>query len=407
MTVSFSGLATVAAVAFVAPLVLGLAPAVRLPAVVLEIVLGIAIGPDALGWVRVDRPIEVMSLLGLAFLLLLAGLEVEFDQLRGRLLRVAGIGFLVSFALAVATGFALDGAGLTQAPLLIAIMLSATSLGVVIPVLKDTGQSSTRFGQLVLAGASIADVATIVLLSLFFSEKSSGAGAKLVLLGGFVALVAAIAVAVTGAERSMRLSAALVRLQDTSAQIRVRGAFLLLAVFVVLADKLGLEAILGAFMAGAVLKLVDTDGAMTHPQFHTKLEAAGFGIFIPFFFVTSGIRFDLDALLASGSTIARVPIFLAALLVVRAAPALLYRSDVGTRKSAAGGLLQATSLGFFVVAGQIGMDLGLITKATGAALVAAGLLSVLLFPAGALALLRREAEPQVAPSPSRSASQAA
>lgn len=155
----------------------------RLPAVVLEIVLGIAIGPDALGWVHVDRPIEVMSLLGLAFLLLLAGLEVEFDQLRGRLLCVAGIGFLVSFALAVAAGFALAGAGLTQAPLLIAIMLSATSLGVVIPVLKDTGQLSTRFGQLVLAGASIADVATIILLSLFFSEKWRGAGARLVLLG--------------------------------------------------------------------------------------------------------------------------------------------------------------------------------------------------------------------------------
>ena len=407
MSVSFSGLAIVAGVAFAAPLVLGLVPAVRLPAVVLEIVLGIVVGPAALGWVHVDRPIEVMSLIGLAFLLLLAGLEVEFEQLRGRLLRVAGLGFLISFALAVITGVVLDTSGLTNAPLLIAIMLSATSLGVVIPVLKDTGQASTRFGQLVLAGASIADVATVVLLSLFFSEKSSGLGAKLVLLGGFVALVAAIAVAVTGAERSMRLSGALLRLQDTSAQIRVRGAFLLLAVFVVLADKFGLEAILGAFMAGAVLKLVDRDGAMTHPQFHTKLEAAGFGIFIPFFFVASGIRFDLHALLASGSTIARVPVFLAALLIVRAAPALLYRPDVGTRKSAAAGLLQATSLGFFVVAGQIGMELGLITKATGAALIAAGLLSVLLFPAGALTLLRREAELQAAPSPSRSASQAA
>ena len=407
MSVSFSGLAIVAAVAFAAPLVLGLVPAVRLPAVVLEIVLGIAIGPAALGWVHVDRPIEVMSLTGLAFLLLLAGLEVEFEQLRGRLLRVAGLGFLISFALAVITGMVLDTSGLTNAPLLIAIMLSATSLGVVIPVLKDTGQASTRFGQLVLAGASIADVATIVLLSLFFSEKSGGLGAKLVLLGGFVALVAAIAVAVTGAQRSMRLSGALVRLQDTSAQIRVRGAFLLLAVFVVLADKFGLEAILGAFMAGAVLKLVDRDGAMTHPQFHAKLEAAGFGIFVPFFFVASGIKFDLHALFASVSTIARVPVFLAALLIVRAAPALLYRPDVGTRKSTAAGLLQATSLGFFVVAGQIGMELGLITKATGAALIAAGLISVLIFPAGALALLRGEAAPQVAPSPSRSASQAA
>ena len=400
MHVSFTSLAIVAAVAFAAPLALGLAPRVRLPAVVLEIVLGIVIGPAVLGWVDVDGPVEVMSLLGLAFLLLLAGLEVEFEMLRGRLLRVTALGFVVSFGVALAAGLILDTTGVTQAPLLIAIMLSATSLGVVIPVLKDTGEASTQFGQIVIAAASIADIATIVLLSLFFSGESSGVGAKLVLLGGFVLLVAAIGLAVARAEHSMRLSAALVRLQDTTAQIRVRGAFVLLAAFVVLAEQFGLEAILGAFVAGAVLKLVDTDRAMTHPEFHRKLEAAGFGVFIPFFFVTSGVNFNLDALFSSGSTVARVPIFLAALLAARGLPALLYRRTIGARRSAAAGLLQATSLGFFVVAGQIGMELELISEATGAALIAAGLLSVLLFPVGALALLRYA-------SPRRSASQAA
>jgi Kef-type K+ transport system membrane component KefB len=406
---SFTNLAIVAAAAFAAPLLLGLVPSLRLPAVVLEIVLGIVLGPAALGWVHVDRPVQVMSLLGLAFLLLLAGLEVEFDRLRGQLLRLASIGFLASFAIALAVGLLLDAAGVTGAPFLIAIMLSATSLGVVIPVLKDSGEAATPFGQLVIAGASIADIATIVLLSLFFSEQSSGLGSKLVLLGGFAALVAAIAVAVTGVARSMRISAALVRLQDTTAQIRVRGAFVLLAAFVVLADKLGLEAILGAFMAGAVLKLVDHDQAMTHPQFHRKLEAAGFGVFVPFFFVTSGLKFDLDALFASGSTIARVPIFLVALLLARGLPGALYRRLVGVRRSIAAGLLQATSLGFFVVASEIGMELGLISRATGAALIAAGLLSVLLFPLSALVLLRGadEAEAQAASSPSRSASQPA
>jgi Kef-type K+ transport system membrane component KefB len=399
--VSFTSLAIVAAVAFAAPLALGLAPRVRLPAVVLEILLGIVIGPAVLGWVHVDGPVEVMSLLGLAFLLLLAGLEVEFEMLRGRLLRTTALGFLVSFGVALAAGLILDTAGLTQAPLLIAIMLSATSLGVVIPVLKDTGEASTQFGQIVIAAASIADIATIVLLSLFFSGGSSGVGAKLVLLGGFVLLVAAIGLAVARAEHSLRLSAALVRLQDTTAQIRVRGAFVLLAVFVVLAEQFGLEAILGAFVAGAVLKLVDTDRAMTHPEFHRKLEAAGFGVFVPFFFVTSGVNFNLDALFSSGSTVARVPIFFAALLAARGLPALLYRRTIGARRSAAAGLLQATSLGFFVVAGQIGMELELISEATGAALIAAGLLSVLLFPVGALALLR------YTPSPRRSASQAA
>jgi Kef-type K+ transport system membrane component KefB len=403
---SFSSLAIVAAVAFLAPLALGLVPRLRLPAVVLEILLGIVVGPAVVGWVHVDAPVKVMSLLGLAFLLLLAGLEVEFDMLRGRLLRITAIGFAASIAIALVAGFVLDAAGVIHAPLLIAIMLSATSLGVVIPVLKDSGEASMSFGQIVIAASSIADIATIVLLSLFFSEKSSSTGSKLVLLGGFVLLVAAIGFAVLRAQRSMRISAALVRLQDTTAQIRVRGAFVLLAAFVVLADKFGLEAILGAFVAGAVLKLVDTDRAMTHPQFHRKLEAAGFGIFVPFFFVVSGVKFDLHALFASASTIARVPLFLIALLAARGLPAFLYRRDIGPRKAIAAGLLQATSLSFLVVAGQIGIELGLISAATGAALVAAGLLSVLIFPATALGLLRG-AMPQTAPSPSPSASQAA
>ena len=407
MDVSFTSLAVVAAAAFAAPLALGLVPRIRLPAVVLEIVLGIVVGPQVLDWAHRDGPVRVMSLVGLAFLLLLAGLEVDVDRLRGRVLRLAGLGFAVSFVLALAAGFGLHAGGLVKSPLLVAIMLSATSLGVVIPVLKDTGSAGTQFGQLVIAAASIADVATIVLLSLFYSGESGSAGAKVVLLGGFVVLVAAVAFAVTGAERSMRLSAALVRLQDTTAQIRIRGAFLLLAVFVVLADRFGLEAILGAFVAGAVLKLVDTDQAMTHPQFHRKLEAVGFGVFVPFFFVTSGLTFDLHALLGSWSTAARVPLFLVALLAVRGLPALLYRPLVSRDEAVAAGLLQATSLGFFVVAGQIGMQLGLITAATGAALVAAGLLSVLLFPALSLALLPAPPEPQVEPSPSRSASQPA
>jgi Kef-type K+ transport system membrane component KefB len=386
--VDFGSLAVVAAIALVAPLALGLVPSLRIPAVVLELLLGIGVGPSGLGWVEVDGPVRVMSLLGLAFLLLLAGLELEPERWRGRLFRTALGGFVLSLAFALALAFGLEAAGLVGSPLLVAIMLSATSLGVVIPVLKDAGEASSPFGQLVIAAASIADVATIVLLSLFFSGEAGGVGSRLVLLGAFTMLVAAVALAVGGAERSLRLSRALVRLQDTTAQIRVRAAFALLGLFVVLADRLGVEAILGAFMAGAVIKLVDRDRAMTHPRFHEKLEAAGFGIFVPFFFVTSGVQLELGALFESSSSLARVPIFLAALLVVRGAPALLSSRDLGRERTAAAALLQATSLGFLVVAGRIGMDLGLLGETNGAALVAAGLLSVLLFPLGALALLR-------------------
>ncbi len=379
----------VAAAAFAAPLALGLVPSLRLPAVVLEIALGIVLGPSVLDWVEVSPSVRLMALLGVAFILLLAGLELELDRFRGRLLEVTGIGFVLSFAIAVVVALGLDAAGLVGSPLLIAIIASATSLGIVVPVLEDAGEAGTAFGQLVIAASSIAEVATIVLLSLFFSgESSTGVGARLVLLGGFALLVAAIGLALFEAEHSTRLSATLVRLQDTSAQIRVRGAFVLLAAFVVLADRLGLEAILGAFVAGAVLNLVDRDRAMTHPEFRGKLEAVGFGVFVPFFFVASGISFDLDALLASGSKLVLVPIFLALLLAARGLPALLYRSTIGTRRAVAAGLLQAVSLGFIVVASEIGMQLGLLDRATGAALIAAGLLSVLVFPLLAVTLLQ-------------------
>jgi Kef-type K+ transport system membrane component KefB len=292
----------------------------------------------------------------------------------------------------------LKGAGLVRSPLLIAVMFSATGLGIVIAVLKDAGHVETPFGQLVIAGSSIAEVGTIVLLTLFFSGESSSIGAKLVLLGLFGAFCAAVALVVARAGRSMRVMEALVRLQDTTAQIRVRGAFLLLAAFVVLASSLGLEAILGAFLAGAILKLVDRDEAMTHPRFRAKLEAAGFGILVPFFFVTSGVRYDAGALFGSASTLARVPLFLAVLLVVRALPALLYRGVASSREVAAAGLLQATSIGFLVVATQIGQEMGLISAANAPAVIAAGLLSVLLFPLAALALLRSAGQPQRQPA---------
>jgi Kef-type K+ transport system membrane component KefB len=394
MDIGFTNLLIVAAAAFAAPLALGLVPALRLPAVVLEIVLGIVLGPSVLGWAEVDGPVQLMSLLGLAFLLLLAGLEVEFDRFKGTLLKLTAGGFVVGFGIALVFALGLHAAGLVKSPLLIAIIASATSLGIVIPVLKDSGESSSGFGQVVLAGASIADVATIVLLSLFFSEKSSGLGAKLALLGAFIALVLAIGLTVLGAEHSRRLSAALLRLQDTTAQIRVRGAFALLVGFVVLAEKFGLEAILGAFMAGAVLKLVDRDQMMSHTHFHQKLAEAGFGIFVPFFFVTSGLKFDGAALFAKSSTLALVPIFVVLLLAARALPAVLYRPLLDGRHLLAAGLLQATTLGFIVVASQIGMDLGLIAKGTGAAFVAAGLVSVLVFPLTALSLLRSETAPR-------------
>jgi Kef-type K+ transport system membrane component KefB len=385
--VSFDNLAAVAAVAFVAPLVLGLAPALRVPSVLLEIGAGVALGPSVLGWVEADAAVNVLSLIGVGFLLLLAGLEIEVDRLRGAVLRLALTGFAVSFGIAVAVGYGLDAVGVVGAPFLVAVILSATSLAVVLPLLKDTGLAGSPFGQMVIAAASIADVATVIMLSLFFSEETAGVGVRLALfaLFGLVCVGAGIAIAV-GA-RVPSLSAALLRLQDTTAQIRVRGAFVLLMVFSILAQRFGLEAILGTFLAGMLLKLADRDDAMTHSHFHEKLTEAGFGFFIPVFFVASGLRLDAGALVSDSSTLLHVPVLVVALYVIRGLPALLYRGLLGGRRALAAGLLQSTTLSFVLIASQIGQELGLLGPSDVAALTAAALVSVLVNPVVALAVL--------------------
>jgi Kef-type K+ transport system membrane component KefB len=395
---SLDGLLVVVAVAFAAPFLLGLLPGLRIPAVVLEIVAGIVVGPSVLGWVEIDGTIEVMATLGLAFLLFLGGLEVDFTQLRGRVLRLTAGGYALSLAIAVALAFALGAGGLVQTPLLVAIALGSTSLGVLIPVLKDGGRIATPLGRLVLAGGSIADFAAIILLSLFFTGEG-GAGATLVLIGSLLGLAAVVLAVVRGAQHSMRIRADLLRLQDTTAQIRVRGALVLLVGFAAAAQQLGLEVILGTFAAGAMLALADPDRAMTHPELRRKLEAVGFGVFIPVFFVASGVRFDLGALTGSASALVMVPLFLAALLLVRGLPALLYRPLLARGETLAAGLLQATSLPFLVATTAIGLELGLVGAGEAAALVGAGLLSVLLFPAAGLALLRRAVTNPAAPRP--------
>src|SRR5262245_6305271 len=399
----FTNLLIVVAAGLLAPLALGFFPRVRLPAIVLEILLGILIGPSGLGWAKPDAPVSILALVGLAFLLFLSGLEIDADRLRGRIVTLTALGFAGSIVIAILTGLGLRAGGLVKSPLFVAIVLTATSLGVVFPVLKDSRTIDSSLGQLVIAAASIAEFGSIILLSLFFSGKSSASTAgRLILLAIFALVVVLVGVAIANAERSMTLSRVLRRLQDTTAQIRVRAAFLLMIGFTALADRVGFATILGAFAAGALVSLLDRD-ERTHPQFRVKLEAVGFGVFIPIFFVTSGLRFDLSALFASGSTIARVPLFLLGILLARGLPALVYIRTLGLPRSLIAGILQATTLPFIVAATQIGLQLGVVSRASAAALVAAGLLSVVICPALGLVLLRRDhpgtAAPRALPTP--------
>ena len=324
----------------------------------------------------------------MAFLLFLAGLEVEFHKLRGRVLRLTGVGFLLSFVIAVAVGLALKAGGVGPKPLFAAIILSATSLGIIIPLLKDAGESRSNFGQLVIAAGSIADFgadhpAHAVLLPRGDRDHHEAPAARLAPAAGGPYRPG-------GARRGTRRGgfARPWCACNTTAQIRVRGAFVLHGGFAALAQGLGLEVILGTFIAGAILKLTDRDETMMHPELQHKLEAVGYGVFIPVFFVASGLRFDLNALFSSTDTVIRVPIFLAALLVVRGLPALLYRKDLGARRRSWPASCRRRRCRSSSPPPMIGLDIGAITEANAAAFIAAGLLSVLIFPITALTVLR-------------------
>jgi len=382
---SFNGLLIVTVIALVAPLTVATVPWLKVPSVVLEIVAGIIVGPALLGWVTIGPPIQILAIVGLAFLLFLAGLEIDLGSLRGRVLRLTLVGFAATMAIGFMFGLFFHAIGWVRSPFFLAVALAATSLGLVIPVLRDAGLSESPAGRFTIAGATVAEFGAVLLLSLFFSESKGGAASKLVTIGIFAAFIVVVSLVLLRAGRSIRLDMLLTRLQDTTAEIRIRSAVVLLIGFVALAAKFGLETVLGAFVAGAVLNIVDKD-SVSHPQFRAKLDAIGYGFLIPVFFVYSGLTFDLHALVDNPLTLLRVPVLLAALLIARGAPAALYVRSIGRRSSAVAGLLQATSLPFIVTATTIGVAIGAVRPVTAAALVAAGLLSVVLFPLIALAI---------------------
>src|SRR5215471_16696932 len=392
LNISFNSLLIIAGIAVLVPVVLDLVPRLPVPEAALEVIAGIAIGPSVLGWVRVDAPVQVLSDLGLGMLLFLAGLEIDLGRLRGPLARLAVSAFAVSAVLALLCAYAFGLAGQARHPLLLAIILMSTSTGLLLPLLKDAGEEATEFGQLVMTAAALAEIVPILLLSLFFSAASKTTADQLVSLAIFLILLALIGLTLARVLRLGALDRLFTRLEDRSAQIRVRAALTLALACGVLAYRFGFASILGAFAAGLLVRLVELSGHTPRPQFQTKVEAVGFGFLVPIFFVTTGVSFQLKELLENPTAIAEVPLFLAALLVTRGLPALLYRRFTGTRRAEAAGLLQAITLTLIIVATQIGLATGKITPTAAASLLAAGLLSAALFPAGAQRLLSRAPE---------------
>jgi len=323
---NFDNLVAVLAVAAAVPVILAAVPRVRVPGPVLEIVAGIVLGPAVLDLVKPDQAVRLLSTIGLAFLLFLVGLEIDVRHFHGPRARLAALALGLSALLALTIGIVLHAAGLVENPLLVGIILLATSLGLIVPILEDAGAADRPVGQFAITGASLGELCPAVLLSLFFSGHATAIGPRLLLLSLLGVLVVLVVIGTLGIERSTRTTRMINRLADTSAQIRIRLSMLLAVGVGALATHLRFEAILGAFIAGAILRLVDADAGHKHPLFHPKLDAIGHGFLIPVFFVTSGLTFNLSVLFSSASTLLQVPLFLLALLVVRGLPAVLYRS---------------------------------------------------------------------------------
>jgi Kef-type K+ transport system membrane component KefB/Trk K+ transport system NAD-binding subunit len=371
-----------------------------MPVVVGEILAGIIIGRSGLNLIQADSTLDFLAEIGLALLMFLSGLEIDFSLLqntgRGRRRRsqpflFAGFSFVLTVSLAGLLAWLLMKKGLAQDPWMIALILSTTSLGIVVPVLKERNMTSGTFGQTMLLAALVADFLTMFLITIYVAIQSRGLNLEILLVGVlFVAALITYRVGIFRVKRSS-LDRALEEISFASSLVKVQGAVALLLAFVILAKFLGSEMILGAFLAGAVLSLLSRPE--DEPTRH-RLDAIGFGFFIPLFFMTVGIRFDFPSLLANKAAWVLTPVFLGAAFLIKILPSLVFRFFLSWRECFAGGILLSARLSLIIAASGIGLRLGIINEAANAAFILLAALSATLSPLIFNGLLPARREPK-------------
>ena len=390
MDVELTSFLLIVAAAVAAPLIgAAIGRVVPIPLVVLELLLGILIGPQVLGLAEVDDLASFFGSLGLAFLFLFAGYEIEFERIRGTPLRLALVGWGISLAIAYTTSGVLHATGLVISGLLTGSAMATTAIGTLMPILREARLLDTRFGTLLLAAGAVGELGPIVIITLLLSGDSDELTNALVLAAFVLLTVITAAGAMATPDRFWHFVRGSML---TSGQLPVRLTVALLIALVAVAEEFGLDLILGAFAAGVILSLVlnarpdDAEElAFEHrPRevFEIKLDAIGYGFAIPAFFITSGMAFDLDSLLSDVGAMLEVPLFLVLFLVVRGTPALMLYREVlpQARERTALALLSATQLPLVVAITTIGVDTDRMQSSTAAALVGAAMLSTLLFP---------------------------
>jgi Kef-type K+ transport system membrane component KefB len=372
-------------VAAIAAIVVALLPKrMAPPVVVLELVLGIVIGPHVLHLAHIDDFVEFFSNLGLGMLFYFAGYEIDFQRIKGRPLELGAWAWVLSVGLAFAIGVALVGLGIIVSALYVGAAMATTAIGTLIPILRDNGELKTRFGTYLLAAGGAGEFGPILLVTLFFSTQSA--------LHESLILIAFIVLAIAIALLSVRLAwqgwPALEKTFEASSQLAVRVTVVLVFGLVLLASNLGLDVLLGGFVAGLITRMALKGHELS--IFESKLTAVGFGFFVPFFFVTSGIAFNLTAL-GSVAAMGKLALFFFLFLVVRGTPMLLiYRRTLALRDRVALAFYAATELPLVVAIATIAIDAGKMRSSTAAGLVGAAMLSTLVYPFVAMAL-RKEA----------------
>jgi len=413
--IDYLNLLGLVSIAMLAPLLVDLLR-LPIPDVVAMILAGVAVGGSGLGWVEVDASVELLSALGLAYLLFVSGLEIRAIALRGRI-KVSMAAFFASLAIALVAAIGFRAAGLVSNIGIMVAVLITTSLGIVVVLLKDEGRLATPMGQLTLLGASLGDFGSVALLSVLFSGDDSPMAVRVLLLVLFAVALFTLGAAGVRMSSFARLRRAFARRAGGASRIVVRTSFTLMVGFAALANAVGLEAILGAFAAGVVVSVIadhvagvddiaaigdDDPGAMGDVR--GQLETIGFGLMAPLFFVSSGLRFDLGALLDSPEGLALVPLALLAMIATRLLPALLFTPFLDRREVLASGLLMSIKLTFVVATVQIGSEAGALTPAAASAIISAAMISVITIPTLVRWILRRMPVPALeapAMSPAR------
>jgi len=384
-------LLAVALVAALTPLLVAILPGPKIPQVVVFLIGGILIGPHVLGLAETGS-IQLLSDVGLGFLFLLAGYELDPLLLRERPGRLAITGWVMSAAISVAVTAGLTAAGYIKDYVPVGLALTTTALGTLLPILRDNGMLGGQFGRHVFAAGAVGELFPILIIAVFLSKRGHFIALASVLLVGVLAIVLSL---VPWLAKSNAVKRIITEGQDATAQITLRWAVVLLFALLAFASRFGLDVVLGAMLAGIVLRIWTRRLNTDTESLERKFDAVGYGIFIPIFFISSGMTIDLKAISQSPL---RLLLLLALLLVVRGLPSLLvYRNDLMLRERVEMTFITATSLPLLIALAEIGQQDGVMLPSTAAALVGAGVLSVLIYPLIAVGLYKSRTKAQVQP----------